>query len=241
LIAPQSTLVAGVNNDHLISHLLAAVEAPTRVYVRNWLEDEVTQALKRAFGDQVADAKPMVTAATKPEFGDYQCNAAMPLSKALKAKPREIAEKLVKELTPALGGMFEEPEIAGPGFLNLRFKPEYIGGRISHMLKDTARLGIPTVEKPQRVIVDFSSPNIAKEMHVGHLRSTIIGDTLCRLHEFRGHQVLRLNHVGDWGTQFGMLYLWAPYCGHTVLMLLLTACSLRILLLLCPHTATNAS
>jgi arginyl-tRNA synthetase len=173
--------------------------------VREFLEGEVTKALKRAFGDDVADAKPMVTAATKPEFGDYQCNAAMPLSKALKAKPRDIAEKLVEELKPALGDMFEVPEIAGPGFLNLRFKPEYVGSRISMMLKDTGRLSIPKVEKPQNVIVDFSSPNIAKEMHVGHLRSTIIGDTLCRLEEFRGHKVLRLNHVGDWGTQFGML------------------------------------
>jgi arginyl-tRNA synthetase len=203
------------------------------VYVKNWLEDEVRHALSRAFGDAAADAKPMVTAgkisekvpgvvtlcskcnralifqnfspATKPEFGDYQCNAAMPLSKALKSKPRDIAEKLVQELKPSLGAVFEDPEIAGPGFLNLRFKSSFIGDRISRMLKDPERLGVPTVEKPARVIVDFSSPNIAKEMHVGHLRSTIIGDTLCRLAEFRGHKVLRLNHVGDWGAQFGML------------------------------------
>ena len=185
------------------------------MYVRSWLEGEVTQALKRAFGDEVADAKPMVTAATKPEFGDYQCNAAMPLSKALKSKPRDIAEKLVKELSPALQGIFEEPEIAGPGFLNLRFKPEYVGSRISLMLKDKERLGIPKVDKPQRIIVDFSSPNIAKEMHVGHLRSTIIGDTLCRLEEFRGHEVQRLNHVGDWGTQFGMLITYLRDQGFT--------------------------
>lgn len=114
-----------------------AVEAAPKVYVKNWLEGEVIQALQRAYGDEVKDAKPMVTAATKPEFGDYQCNAAMPLSKALKAKPRDIAEKLVKELVPVLGDMFEEPEIAGPGFLNLRFKPAYVGSRISLMLKDT--------------------------------------------------------------------------------------------------------
>eukprot|EP00277_Geminigera_cryophila_P019167 CAMPEP_0179459448 /NCGR_PEP_ID=MMETSP0799-20121207/42773_1 /TAXON_ID=46947 /ORGANISM="Geminigera cryophila, Strain CCMP2564" /LENGTH=645 /DNA_ID=CAMNT_0021261259 /DNA_START=154 /DNA_END=2091 /DNA_ORIENTATION=+ len=192
-----------------------AVDTAPQVYVRSWLEGEVTQALKRAFGDEVADAKPMVTAATKPEFGDYQCNAAMPLSKALKSKPRDIAEKLVKELSPALQGIFEEPEIAGPGFLNLRFKPEYVGSRISLMLKDKERLGIPKVDKPQRVIVDFSSPNIAKEMHVGHLRSTIIGDTLCRLEEFRGHEVQRLNHVGDWGTQFGMLITYLRDQGFT--------------------------
>ena len=179
------------------------------------LEGEVTKALERAFGDAVADAKPMVTAATKPEFGDYQCNAAMPLSKALKSKPRDIAEKLAKELSTPLSDFFEEPEIAGPGFLNLRFKPEYIRSTISAMHADTERLGIPKADKPQRVIVDFSSPNIAKEMHVGHLRSTIIGDTLCRLIEFRGHNVLRLNHVGDWGTQFGMLITFLRDQGFT--------------------------
>ena len=199
-----------------------AVQTGPQIYVKAFLEEEVTQALGRAFGEATAGAKPMVTAATKPEFGDYQCNAAMPLSKALKTKPRDIAEKLAKELEPSLADMFEKPEIAGPGFLNLRFKTEYISRRISHMYKDSERLGIPKVDAPQRIVVDFSSPNIAKvrvcassythtcahtrtgrrsdadsifplrpvlqEMHVGHLRSTIIGDTLCRLTEFRGHK-----------------------------------------------------
>ena len=136
----------------------------------------------------------------------------MPLSKALKSKPRDIAEKLVEELKPALGDMFEVPEIAGPGFLNLRFKPDYVGRRISLMLKDAERLSIPKVETPQNVIVDFSSPNIAKEMHVGHLRSTIIGDAISRVLELlfarpfllrsldfirrRPHRLLRLVHTG---------------------------------------------
>ena len=182
----------------------AASPAKT-AYVKKWLEGEVQGALQRAFGDDVKDANPMVTAATKPEFGDYQCNAAMPLAKTLKSKPRDVAEKLSEELKGSIGDAFEDPEIAGPGFLNLRFKPEYVSERIAKMAEDTERLGIPKAEKPQRVVVDFSSPNIAKEMHVGHLRSTIIGDTLCRLEEFLGHDVLRLNHVGDWGTQFGML------------------------------------
>ena len=139
-----------------------AVQTGPQIYVKAFLEEEVTQALGRAFGEATAGAKPMVTAATKPEFGDYQCNAAMPLSKALKTKPRDIAEKLAKELEPSLADMFEKPEIAGPGFLNLRFKTEYISRRISHMYKDSERLGIPKVDAPQRIVVDFSSPNIAK-------------------------------------------------------------------------------
>jgi arginyl-tRNA synthetase len=175
------------------------------VYVKTWLEQEVRSALVRTFGDEYRDANPMVAAATKPEFGDYQCNAAMALSKALKSKPRDVAERLAEGLRPALAGAFDEPEIAGPGFINLRLRRDYLAGRVAAMLADEARLGIPPAARPQRVVVDFSSPNIAKEMHVGHLRSTIIGDTLSRVHEFLGHDVRRLNHVGDWGTQFGML------------------------------------
>jgi len=181
-----------------------SAEAPA-VYVRSWLEEEVKDALKRAFGDEVGDPNPMITAATKPEFGDYQCNAAMPLSKKLKSKPRDIAQKLLEELSPKITPIFEDPEIAGPGFINLKFRGEYISRRLEQMLQDEERLAVPPADKPQRIVIDFSSPNIAKEMHVGHLRSTIIGDCLARLAEFQGHNVLRLNHVGDWGTQFGML------------------------------------
>jgi arginyl-tRNA synthetase len=151
----------------------------------------------------------MVTPATKPEFGDYQCNAAMSLSKSAGLNPRECASKIVEGLQtsiPNFNDVMETPEIAGPGFINLKFKEGYLANAAKIMADDAAgRLGIPQTSTKQKIIVDFSSPNIAKEMHVGHLRSTIIGDTLSNLLEFKGHNVLRLNHVGDWGTQFGML------------------------------------
>jgi arginyl-tRNA synthetase len=148
----------------------------------------------------------MVTSATKSEFGDYQVNAAMGLAKAVGMNPRECATKIVEHITPKIRDFMEEPEIAGPGFINLRFKQDYLTAAVQLMALDAdGRLGLPEVSKKQKIVVDFSSPNIAKEMHVGHLRSTIIGDTLSNLLEFQGHQIVRLNHVGDWGTQFGML------------------------------------
>ena len=158
-----------------------------------------------------AAAKPFtvadtaVTSATKPEFGDYQCNAALSLAKSLGLPPRKVAESISEALAPKLAGVFEDIEIAGPGFVNLRFTDEYLSNAAGLMDSDKDRLGVPPSSNPDRVVVDYSSPNIAKEMHVGHLRSTIIGDTLSNLLEFAGHDVLRLNHVGDWGTQFGML------------------------------------
>ncbi|CAM9556381.1 unnamed protein product, partial [Discosporangium mesarthrocarpum] len=167
--------------------------------------DAVRESFAVAFGEEFRQGDPMVTAATKPEFGDYQCNAALQLAKPLGSKPRDVASKLAKEMEDRLGGMCETPEIAGPGFINLRLRASYMAATVKDMLQDEERLAIPRVTSPQRVVVDFSSPNIAKEMHVGHLRSTIIGDTLCKVLEFRGHDVMRLNHVGDWGTQFGML------------------------------------
>ena len=168
-----------------------------------WLRARVRDALVTSFGDEYADADPLLTPATRPEFGDYQCNVAMGLGKKLKMKPRDIASQLVSALD--LSDACEELEIAGPGFLNIRLKPSFIQAQLALMLADEARCAVPRAAAAQRVVVDYSSPNIAKEMHVGHLRSTIIGDTLARLLEFRGHDVLRLNHVGDWGTQFGML------------------------------------
>jgi arginyl-tRNA synthetase len=127
---------------------------------------------------------------------------AMSLAKPLQENPRAIATQIVAKLD--LSDLCEPSEIAGPGFINLRFKTQYLEDQLRAMQADP-RLGVAPVAHPQTVIVDFSSPNIAKEMHVGHLRSTIIGDSLARVQEFMGHQVLRLNHVGDWGTQFGML------------------------------------
>lgn len=146
--------------------------------------------------------------ATQEKFGHYQYNSPMKLAKILGLAPRAIAEAIVARLKadPATTETLAHIEIAGPGFINLSLSPSYLSGVVDSILKDP-HLGIdlPSREERQRVIVDFSSPNTAKEMHVGHLRSTIIGDCLARLFEFLGHDVLRLNHVGDWGTAFGML------------------------------------
>lgn len=166
------------------------------------LKIKFNQALVAAFGEDFATIDPMVVASTNPKFGDYQCNLAMSLTKPLKSNPRAIATQIIDNLI--IDEICETPEIAGPGFINLRLKTDYLQIQLQKMLGDE-RLNIPKVNPNQKMIVDFSSPNIAKEMHVGHLRSTIIGDCIARILEFQGHEVLRLNHVGDWGTQFGML------------------------------------
>lgn len=163
---------------------------------------QFTQALTAAFGSDVAGVDPMMVPASNPKFGDYQSNVALALSKRLKQPPRAIAESLLQHLDVA--ELCQSPTIAGPGFINLSLKPAYLEERLREIHTDP-RLGVAVAPAPRRVIVDFSSPNIAKEMHVGHLRSTIIGDSIARILEFRGQNVLRLNHVGDWGTQFGML------------------------------------
>lgn len=166
------------------------------------LRQQFSQALVKAFGDDYADTDPLIALAGKPEFGDYQSNVALSLAKTLKQKPRDTAQQILDHLE--IAQLCEPPEIAGPGFINLKLKPSYLENQLQTIAQDD-QLGVEKAETPQRVIVDFSSPNIAKEMHVGHLRSTIIGDCIARILEFRGHNVLRLNHVGDWGTQFGML------------------------------------
>ena len=163
------------------------------------------QAASNAFGDDatinslIAES---VTVSTQPQFGHYQCNAAMRLAKQLRQKPRDIATALCEHIsTPA----FAEVAVAGPGFINITLAPEAITAYCQTMLTEPA-LALPLPEeKQQRVVVDYSSPNIAKEMHVGHLRSTIIGDCLANAYSVMGHDVLRLNHIGDWGTAFGML------------------------------------
>ncbi|MBD2106987.1 arginine--tRNA ligase [Nodosilinea sp. FACHB-13] len=160
------------------------------------------QALVIAFGADLTGTDPMLVPTSNPKFGDYQANLAMSLAKPLKLKPRDIATQIVEKLD--VSDLCEPPEIAGPGFINLRFKTAYLEDQLRAMQADP-RLGVEPAKPPQKVIVDFSSPNIAKEMHVGHLRSTIIGDSIARVQEFMGNDVLRLNHVGDWGTQFGML------------------------------------
>ncbi|WP_449418166.1 arginine--tRNA ligase [Phormidium nigroviride] len=166
------------------------------------LKAKFDRAIIAAFGEDLAGTDPMLVLASNPKFGDYQCNAAMSLTKKLGKPPRAIASAIIENLDVA--DLCETPTIAGPGFINLTLKPGYLEGEVNAIAADP-RLGIAPTKTPQRVAIDFSSPNIAKEMHVGHLRSTIIGDCLARILEFQGHDVLRLNHVGDWGTQFGML------------------------------------
>ncbi|XP_019859940.1 PREDICTED: arginine--tRNA ligase, cytoplasmic-like [Amphimedon queenslandica] len=151
--------------------------------------------------------RAIIQASGAERFGDYKCVAAMPLANTLKQSgevlsPRDVAQKILNNL-PSTPFVIEKCEVAGPGFINVYVKRSYISELVSDILVKGVRP--PPVERKLRVIVDFSSPNVAKEMHVGHLRSTIIGETICRLLEFFGHDVLRLNHVGDWGTQFGML------------------------------------
>ncbi|MBT9317166.1 arginine--tRNA ligase [Leptothoe spongobia] len=166
------------------------------------LKQRLQTALVNAFGPDLEGTDPVLVATNNPKFGDYQANVAMSLAKRLKEKPRAIATKIVDHLT--IDDLCEPPQIAGPGFINLKFKTDYLQAQLKAIYSDD-RLGVPTATPAQRTIVDFSSPNIAKEMHVGHLRSTIIGECIARTLEFLGHDVLRLNHVGDWGTQFGML------------------------------------
>jgi len=164
------------------------------------LQSQAQKALKDVV-DQ--DVLPEITPSTQPQFGHYQCNNALKLAKELKKNPREVAQKIIDAWKPD-STMISKMEIAGPGFINIFLTPQFLSSEINKVLHD-ARLGVPFPHPKQRIIVEFSSPNIAKELHVGHLRSTIIGDCLARVFEFLGHDVLRLNHIGDWGTQFGML------------------------------------
>ncbi len=166
------------------------------------LNDHFTTTLKEIFADTVTLPFPLIVPATNPKFGDFQCNVALPLAKILSEKPRAIAEKIVAAID--LTEICEPLEIAGPGFINIKLTNSYLVSQVK-IIQNDLRLGVEKVSESERIIVDFSSPNIAKEMHVGHLRSTIIGDAISRVLEFRGYDVLRLNHVGDWGTQFGML------------------------------------
>lgn len=147
-----------------------------------------------------------VTPTNDPQFGDYQSNAAMVLAKSLKTNPRGFAAELVEQLL--VDDLCETPEIAGPGFLNFRLKDEVLAQRLVDLANDE-RLGVPKVTESKTIVIDFSAPNVAKPMHVGHIRSTFIGDCLARVSRFLGHNVITDNHIGDWGTQFGMIiYGW---------------------------------
>lgn len=167
-----------------------------------YLKNQFRSALVAAFGDDLADTDPVLVPASNPKFGDYQANVAMSLAKPLKNKPRAIAEQIVNNLD--VSDACETPEIAGPGFINLRLKTSYLENQLKALQHDE-RLGVEPIHPPKRVIVDYPSPNIAKEMHVGHLRPSVVGDCLARILDFLGYEVLRISHVGDWGTPFGML------------------------------------
>ncbi len=166
------------------------------------LRNFFSRALQIAYPD--VKIPPLeVTRSTQESFGNYQFNSAMKLAASLKVAPRKIAEEIVKAAVTLKEPFIERLEVAGPGFINIWLAPEYLAAMVQAALQDL-RLGIRAVKK-EKVVIDFSSPNTAKEMHVGHLRSTIIGDSLARVFEFLGHDVLRLNHIGDFGTSFGML------------------------------------
>ena len=167
------------------------------------------QALLESRLSEAVGAPAQVSAATDPRFGDYQTNVAMTQAKAQRANPRQIAAQLIERLN--VSDFCQPPEIAGAGFINFRLKPEFVAQQTRALLDD-ARLGVPQTPKPQKIVIDFSSPNVAKPMHVGHIRSTILGDTLSRLARFLGNEVITDNHVGDWGTQFGkVIYGWKHF------------------------------
>jgi arginyl-tRNA synthetase len=165
------------------------------------LRERLKLALARAFGADYQDTDPLLR---RSDRADYQVNVAMGLGKVLGRPPREVAKDLIAALDVSDACADEGIEIAGPGFINLTLRDTFLAETLSDMLA-APDLGVAKSERPEVCVVDYGSPNIAKEMHVGHLRSAIIGDTLCRVLEFRGHTVIRQNHIGDWGTPFGML------------------------------------
>ncbi|WP_448669621.1 arginine--tRNA ligase [Enterobacter mori] len=163
------------------------------------LSEKVSQALIAAGAP--ADCEPQVRQSAKVQFGDYQANGVMAVAKKLGMPPRQLAEQVLTHLD--LTGIASKTEIAGPGFINIFLEPAFLASHVDAALKSD-RLGV-SQPKAQTIVIDYSAPNVAKEMHVGHLRSTIIGDASVRTNELLGHKVIRANHVGDWGTQFGML------------------------------------
>lgn len=186
--------------------------------ISNHLAPRFRAALSKAFGPDYAETDPVLRPSGNPQFGDFQANLAMGLSKKLGKQPRQVATELLAHLD--LTGLAKEPEVAGPGFINITLDNRFLAQLLSESPFQ------PQVSKPQTtqapVVVDYSSPNVAKEMHVGHLRSTIIGDAICRVLEATGQPVLRQNHLGDWGTQFGMLIEhildlgWSPEGAHSI-------------------------
>lgn len=178
------------------------------------LMTRLQQAIAKGFGEEYATVDPLLRPTADPKFGDFQSNVAMSLCKQLGRNPREVATAIIAAMV--CDDLCEPPQIAGPGFINIRLLSDALAQQLLLLAAD-ARLGIQTVKVADTVVVDYSGPNVAKEMHVGHLRSTIIGDALAHVLEFLGQRVIRQNHLGDWGTQFGMLiqYLietqWSPH------------------------------
>jgi len=170
--------------------------------LERYLEAVGSAAIQKALeldGPRPAIVRPT----TDPKFGDFQINGAMKLGKELGKPPRELAEPIAAALADV--DAIDKAEVAGPGFVNIHLSTSWIAAKLSEALKDADRDGVPAIDAAEKIIVDFSSPNIAKQMHVGHLRSTIIGDAIARILSFVGHEVVRDNHLGDWGTQFGLL------------------------------------
>jgi arginyl-tRNA synthetase len=180
--------------------------------IQSQLEDAVRTAIRAALG---FDGQPLLSVSQNDTFGDYQANAAMGLAKKLaetgeKTNPRAVAEKIKANLD--LGEIASEVSIAGPGFINIRLSPPWVAKQLATAAAQD-RLGVDPTPDPQTVVIDYSAPNAAKQMHVGHLRPTNIGDAISRLVEFQGHRVIRQNHIGDWGTQFGMLLTYLKESG----------------------------
>jgi arginyl-tRNA synthetase len=170
----------------------------------------VQDALAAELGEQYADADPLIRPS---QFADYQSNVALPLAKALGRPPREIGTAIAARLHTA--DAVATAEVSGPGFVNITLADEWIAGQALGQLSDL-RLGVPPAEPAQRVVVDYSGPNVAKELHAGHLRPTVVGDAIVRVLEYLGHTVIRAAHLGDWGTQFGMLIEHAVDVGEQV-------------------------
>jgi len=177
--------------------------------IQNQLEEALRQAIGRAiaaaFGPTFADADPAVRTSHNPDHGDFQCNAALALSKQVGAKPREVAERILAAAPGSLAALVETPEIAGPGFINLRLRPDALAAQLAAM--DTPTLGIEPQSMPHAIVIDLCGVNVAKQLHVGHLRATVIGDALARIFERLGRKVWRENHLGDWGLPIAMV-LW---------------------------------
>ena len=166
------------------------------------LEKKLSEAIAKTGFPSTGDLTP----ATDPRFGDYQTNAALVLAKQRSENPKTIAEKIIAQLD--VGEWSETPTVAGAGFINFKLQAAAIAKKAFELCQDE-RLGVARARSPRRIVIDFGSPNVAKPMHVGHIRSTVLGDAIARIAQFLGHEVIRDNHIGDWGTQFGMvIYGW---------------------------------